>query len=151
MLSLSPLSPLHTHRYFVRRNLYPNVDFYSGICLRAMGIPLSMFTVVFAVARCIGWSAQVRFICCCGGAGGRGAAFSLARLFLSLTLFLPLSSLSPFISKPPPFFFSGWKWLRLPPAPPRRSPARGRSTRDRRRAPSSRHTSEAEGAPALAA
>ena len=35
--------------YFVKRNLYPNVDFYSGIVLRAMGIPTSMFTVLFAV------------------------------------------------------------------------------------------------------
>ena len=36
-------------QYFVTRNLYPNVDFYSGIVLRAMGIPVSMFTVLFAV------------------------------------------------------------------------------------------------------
>ena len=35
--------------YFVERNLYPNVDFYSGIVLRAMGIPMTMFTVLFAV------------------------------------------------------------------------------------------------------
>lgn len=41
--------------YFVQRKLYPNVDFYSGIILRAMGIPTNMFTVVFAVARTIGW------------------------------------------------------------------------------------------------
>ena len=44
--------------YFVARRLYPNVDFYSGICFRALGIPLNMFTVVFAVGRSIGWSAQ---------------------------------------------------------------------------------------------
>lgn len=44
--------------YFVKRNLYPNVDFYSGICLRAMGIPVAMFTVLFAVARTVGWCAQ---------------------------------------------------------------------------------------------
>tara|TARA_B100000676_G_C18084675_1_gene853995 strand:- start:1995 stop:3335 length:1341 start_codon:yes stop_codon:yes gene_type:complete len=44
--------------YFVDRNLYPNVDFYSGIILRAMGIPRRLFTAVFAVARTIGWIAQ---------------------------------------------------------------------------------------------
>ena len=44
--------------YFVKRNLYPNVDFYSGIILRAMGIPRSLFTAVFAVARTIGWISQ---------------------------------------------------------------------------------------------
>ncbi|MBA2408436.1 MAG: citrate synthase [Gammaproteobacteria bacterium] len=41
--------------YFVGRKLYPNVDFYSGIILRAMGIPLNMFTVIFALARTVGW------------------------------------------------------------------------------------------------
>lgn len=46
--------------YFVERKLYPNVDFYSGIILRAMGIPTSMFTVLFAVARSVGWVAQWR-------------------------------------------------------------------------------------------
>lgn len=44
--------------YFVERKLYPNVDFYSGIIFRAMGIPTSMFTVLFAVARTVGWVAQ---------------------------------------------------------------------------------------------
>lgn len=44
--------------YFVKRKLYPNVDFYSGIMLRAMGIPRSMFTVLFAVARTVGWMAN---------------------------------------------------------------------------------------------
>ncbi len=44
--------------YFVSRRLYPNVDFYSGIIFRAIGIPESMFTVVFAVARTVGWVAQ---------------------------------------------------------------------------------------------
>jgi citrate synthase len=44
--------------YFVKRNLYPNVDFYSGIILKAMGFPTSMFTVLFAVARTTGWVAQ---------------------------------------------------------------------------------------------
>lgn len=41
--------------YFVEKKLYPNVDFYSGLVLRAMGIPKSMFTVIFAIARTIGW------------------------------------------------------------------------------------------------
>ncbi len=44
--------------YFIKRNLYPNVDFYSGIVLRALGIPVSMYTVLFAVARTVGWVAQ---------------------------------------------------------------------------------------------
>ncbi|MCR9255016.1 MAG: citrate synthase [Alphaproteobacteria bacterium] len=44
--------------YFVERKLYPNVDFYSGIILRAMGFPVSMFTVLFALARTTGWIAQ---------------------------------------------------------------------------------------------
>jgi citrate synthase len=44
--------------YFVEKKLYPNVDFYSGIILRAMGFPTSMFTVLFALARTVGWTAQ---------------------------------------------------------------------------------------------
>ena len=44
--------------YFVERKLYPNVDFYSGIILRAMGFPTSMFTAIFALARTVGWVAQ---------------------------------------------------------------------------------------------
>ncbi len=44
--------------YFVERKLFPNVDFYSGIILRAMGIPMDLFTVIFAVARTVGWLAQ---------------------------------------------------------------------------------------------
>ncbi len=44
--------------YFVERKLYPNVDFYSGIILRAMGFPTSMFTSLFALARTVGWIAQ---------------------------------------------------------------------------------------------
>ena len=44
--------------YFVKRKLYPNVDFYSGIILRAMGFPTAMFTVLFALARTVGWIAQ---------------------------------------------------------------------------------------------
>ena len=45
-------------QYFVDRNLYPNVDFYSGIIFLAMGIPMNMFTVIFAMARTIGWISQ---------------------------------------------------------------------------------------------
>ncbi|MCK5818418.1 MAG: citrate synthase [Psychromonas sp.] len=41
--------------YFIEKKLYPNVDFYSGIVLRAMGIPRSMFTVIFAISRTVGW------------------------------------------------------------------------------------------------
>jgi len=44
--------------YFIEKKLYPNVDFYSGIILKAMGIPTSMFTVLFALARTTGWIAQ---------------------------------------------------------------------------------------------
>jgi citrate synthase len=44
--------------YFIERKLYPNVDFYSGITLKAMGFPMTMFTVLFAVARTVGWIAQ---------------------------------------------------------------------------------------------
>ena len=44
--------------YFIDHNLYPNVDFYSGILLRAMGIPTNMFTVMFAIGRLPGWIAQ---------------------------------------------------------------------------------------------
>jgi citrate synthase len=44
--------------YFVERKLYPNVDFYSGIILRALGIPTNMFTVMFAIGRLPGWIAQ---------------------------------------------------------------------------------------------
>jgi len=46
--------------YFVEKKLYPNIDFYSGITLRAMGFPTSMFTVLFAVARTVGWLSQWR-------------------------------------------------------------------------------------------
>jgi citrate synthase len=44
--------------FFVERKLYPNVDFYSGITLNAMGFPSEMFTVLFALARTVGWIAQ---------------------------------------------------------------------------------------------
>jgi citrate synthase len=44
--------------YFVSRKLYPNVDFYSGIILKAIGIPVEMFTVMFAIGRMPGWIAN---------------------------------------------------------------------------------------------
>jgi citrate synthase len=47
-----------TDQYFVDRKLYPNVDFYSGIIYKAMGIPTEMFTVLFAIGRLPGWIAQ---------------------------------------------------------------------------------------------
>jgi citrate synthase len=47
-----------TDEYFIEKKLYPNVDYYSGITLKAMGFPTTMFTVLFAVARTVGWVAQ---------------------------------------------------------------------------------------------
>ncbi|KAA6205877.1 MAG: citrate (Si)-synthase [Candidatus Tokpelaia sp.] len=47
-----------TDEYFIEKKLYPNVDFYSGIVLKALGFPTSMFTVLFALARSVGWIAQ---------------------------------------------------------------------------------------------
>jgi citrate synthase len=44
--------------YFIEKKLYPNIDFYSGITLKAMGFPTAMFTVLFAVARTVGWISQ---------------------------------------------------------------------------------------------
>ena len=44
--------------YFIERKLYPNVDFYSGLIYKALGIPTNMFTVMFAIARTVGWVAQ---------------------------------------------------------------------------------------------
>ena len=44
--------------YFIEKKLYPNIDFYSGITLKAMNFPTTMFTVLFAVARTVGWIAQ---------------------------------------------------------------------------------------------
>jgi len=46
--------------YFIEKNLYPNVDFYSGIIYRALGIPTTMFTVMFAIGRSVGWTAHWR-------------------------------------------------------------------------------------------
>jgi citrate synthase len=47
-----------TDDYFISRKLYPNVDFYSGIILEAIGFPTSMFTAIFALSRTVGWIAQ---------------------------------------------------------------------------------------------
>jgi citrate synthase len=47
-----------TDPYFIERKLYPNVDFYSGIIYRALGIPSNMFTVMFAIGRLPGWIAH---------------------------------------------------------------------------------------------
>jgi citrate synthase len=44
--------------YFIEKKLYPNVDFYSGIVQKALGIPTSMFTCIFALARTVGWITQ---------------------------------------------------------------------------------------------
>jgi citrate synthase len=44
--------------YFLEKKLYPNVDFYSGVIYRALGIPPSMYTVMFAIARSVGWVAH---------------------------------------------------------------------------------------------
>jgi len=44
--------------YFIEKKLYPNVDFYSGIILKALGFPTDMFTVIFSLARTVGWIAQ---------------------------------------------------------------------------------------------
>ena len=49
---------LFRSEYFIEKKLYPNVDFYSGITLKAMGFPTTMFTVLFALARTVGWIAQ---------------------------------------------------------------------------------------------
>jgi citrate synthase len=48
--------------YFIERKLYPNVDFYSGIIMRAIGIPVEMFTVIFAIGRMPGWIANYKEI-----------------------------------------------------------------------------------------
>jgi citrate synthase len=44
--------------YFIQKKLYPNIDFYSGIALKALGFPIEMFTALFAIARTAGWIAQ---------------------------------------------------------------------------------------------
>ena len=47
-----------SEKYFIERNLYPNVDFYSGLIYQALGFPVAMFTVLFAIGRLPGWIAQ---------------------------------------------------------------------------------------------
>jgi citrate synthase len=47
-----------SNEYFVKRNLYPNIDFYSGTILSALGIPSSMFTPIFVIGRTVGWITQ---------------------------------------------------------------------------------------------
>jgi citrate synthase len=47
-----------TDPYFIDKKLYPNVDFYSGVVMSAIGFPTSMFTVLFAISRTVGWIAQ---------------------------------------------------------------------------------------------
>ena len=59
--------------YFVEKKLYPNVDFYSGIILDAMGFPTSMFTPIFALARTVGWSSAVERTACRSPAENRAA------------------------------------------------------------------------------
>ena len=53
--------------YFIERKLYPNVDYYSGIIMRAIGIPTNMFTVMFAIGRLPGWIAHWREVRIAGG------------------------------------------------------------------------------------
>ena len=53
--------------YFIERKLYPNVDFYSGILLEAIGFPLNMFTVIFAIGRLAGWLSHWKEIAESGG------------------------------------------------------------------------------------
>src|SRR5690606_3946354 len=57
-LALRPEEIALSDEYFIERKLYPNVDFYSGIIYRAMGLPNNMFTVMFAIARTVGWVAH---------------------------------------------------------------------------------------------
>jgi citrate synthase len=57
-LAMEIEAKISTDEYFISRNLYPNVDFYSGIIYRAMGIPTNMFTVMFALGRLPGWIAH---------------------------------------------------------------------------------------------
>ena len=65
--------------YFIERKLYPNVDFYSGIVLSAIGIPTNMFTVIFAVARTIGWVSQWNEMICGSGIQDRSSAPVVSR------------------------------------------------------------------------
>jgi citrate synthase len=75
--------------YFVERKLYPNVDFYSGIILRAIGIPLNMFTVMFAIGRMPGWIAHWREV----NMNPKGRIYRPRQIFCGPTErpFLPIS------------------------------------------------------------
>lgn len=57
-LALSLEETVLNDGYFIERKPYPNVDFYSGLIYKALGIPANMFTVMFAIARTVGWVAQ---------------------------------------------------------------------------------------------
>ena len=65
--------------YFVQRKLYPNVDFYSGIVQKAIGIPVQLFTAIFALARTVGWIAQWNEMVADPGVQDRPAAPALHR------------------------------------------------------------------------
>jgi citrate synthase len=65
--------------YFVSRKLYPNVDFYSGIVQKAIGIPVSLFTAIFATARTVGWIAQLNEMIADPGIQDRPPAPALRR------------------------------------------------------------------------
>ena len=65
--------------YFVSRKLYPNVDFYSGFIYQALGIPVEMFPVLFAIPRTAGWLSQWEEIAARHGAEDRAAAADLRR------------------------------------------------------------------------
>ncbi len=65
--------------YFVQRKLYPNVDFYSGIVQKAIGIPVQLFTAIFALARTVGWIAQLNEMVVRSGVQDRPAAAALHR------------------------------------------------------------------------
>ena len=65
--------------YFVQRKLYPNVDFYSGIVQKALGIPVPLFTAIFALARTVGWIAQWNEMICGPGPEDRPPAAALRR------------------------------------------------------------------------
>ena len=58
MIATSRMQIATEDPYFIEKKLYPNVDFYSGIILRAIGIPTNMFTVIFATGRTVGWIAH---------------------------------------------------------------------------------------------
>ena len=63
--------------YFVSRKLYPNVDFYSGIVQKAIGIPVQLFTAIFALARTVGWIAQLNEMIVRSGVQDRPSAPAL--------------------------------------------------------------------------